>query len=135
MTYSNDYIDDPVVEEDLNEFEEQLQREDEFDNYCNDVENLYERMTDYVSCCENPNLMQHSDYFDLMKLIQTEEYKFTTEEKKVFMSPNYFNQEHSNFNDTSYLYEDEEFDDDKWNNFVVCSLPQRKYVSRRREYS
>ncbi len=86
MTYYNEHIDD-LGEGDFNKFEEQLQREEDFEEYCNKMQNLHEYMIDYISKSNNNNLMQYSDYFDLMNLIEKEEYQFTIEEKKLFTYP------------------------------------------------
>ena len=105
MTYYNENLDDP--EDDLYEYEEQLEREEEYDKYCDDIEEVHKGMMDYVSYCKNPNLMQYSDYFDIMNLLEKEEYKFTTAEKKLFLSCKFkFKSKYNDFkyNDLSYLY-------------------------------
>ena len=96
--YNNDNYDEP---EDDYEFEDQIEREEEYDKYCNDIEEVHKGMMDYVSYCNNPSLMQYSDYFDLMNLLEKEEFKFTTAEKKLFLSHKF---KYNNYNDVSYLY-------------------------------
>jgi hypothetical protein len=42
-------------------------------------------MMDYISTSFNPSLMEHSDYFDLMKICEDDKFDFTENEKKRYL--------------------------------------------------
>jgi len=84
MTYFNEHCDDPN-NEDFDEFDQQIEREERWDQYCDDVEKLHLNMMDYISTSANSDLMEYSDYFDLMKLAEDGEFNFSTNEKKIYL--------------------------------------------------
>jgi hypothetical protein len=81
--YFNEHCDDP--EEIDYEVIDQIEREEQWEKYCDDVEKLHENMMDYISTSFNPSLMEHSDYFDLMKICEDDKFDFTENEKKRYL--------------------------------------------------
>jgi len=81
--YFNEHCDDP--EEIDYEVIDQIEREEQWEKYCDDVEKLHETMMDYISTSFNPSLMEHSDYFDLMKICDDDKFDFTENEKKRYL--------------------------------------------------
>jgi len=82
MTDFNDNFDDISDNE---EFNLQIEDENTFDKYCDDFKDLHDTMLDYVSYSSNPNLMQFSNYLDLMNAVDKDQFEFTTHENKTYL--------------------------------------------------
>ena len=82
--YNNENQEDPD-DYDLTEGQEQIEIEEQFDKYCDHVKDVHEEMIEYA---QNSGLMEFSDYFDLMNLIEKGEYEFTTREKQIYLRSN-----------------------------------------------
>ena len=101
MSYYNEHFDE-LEELDFDEAEEQIQRENDFYFYCDSMKKVHEEMREYAKYSAYPCLMEFSNYFDLMDLVQKEKYEFTTTEKKLFIRSNSYKQ-HDNI-DLTYLF-------------------------------
>jgi hypothetical protein len=82
--YNNENQEDPD-DYDLSEGQQQIEREEQFDKYCDDIKDVHAEMIEYAQYTENPGLMEFSDYFDLMNLIEKGEYKFTPREEQNYL--------------------------------------------------
>ena len=128
--YYNENQEDPE-KYDIGEGQEQIEREEQFDKYCDDLKDVHEEMREYAQYSENPSLMEFSDYFDLMELIRKGEYKFTHKEEQIFLQKNSrfggWGRSHYDNIDLSYLFTtfDLDPDENENNEFVdINNIPK-----------
>ena len=69
MTYFNKHVEYLTDDEDTTEFENQIERENNFDDDCNLIQELHENMLNFVKDSDNSDLMQFSDHLQLMDII------------------------------------------------------------------
>jgi len=121
--YDNEHLDEPD-DFDLTQAEDQIQREEDFDKYCDDIKDIHEEMMEYVKYSKNPSLMENSDYLDLMELIRKGEYKFTFQEEQKFLRSKsskygFANRSKNDNIDLSYLFHTFELDSEIENSEFV----------------